>query len=155
MCSASVGWHALSQTCPQSSLWAHGLRHPPSGALLKSVAFLALIIALGWFWQHKVKESEKWPFSFASWIILRHNELFSSIKSKSPMMYNPCFALDKDTHIRFSILKNPIFSSSLLRTRDNKMISFSSPWKLSTAVTLTPSYKSFGIKFLNWMTWPT
>ena len=153
-CSISFGWHTLSQICPQSKMYEHGLRQPPSGACLKSAASFTWMNVFGWFWQHNVKVSLKCSLVSASWMTFCHNELFPFIKSKLPVAYNPCFALERATHMRFSILKNPILSSSLLRTRDNKMMSFSSPWKLSIAATLTPSYKFLGISCFNWIIWP-
>lgn len=44
------------------------------------------------------------------------------------------FARESATQTRLLTLKNPILPSGLLRTNDSKIISFSSPWKLSTHV---------------------
>lgn len=44
-----------------------------------------------------------------------------------PMMNNPILALDSATQILLLAFKNPMMPSLLLLTRDNKMISFSSP----------------------------
>lgn len=52
-----------------------------------------------------------------------------------PKTNSPFLARDRATHTRFSVFKKPMRFSALLRTRERRMISFSSPWKLSTTVT--------------------
>lgn len=44
----------------------------------------------------------------------------------------PCLARDNATHIRLDCLRKPICGMVLLRTKDNKIILHSKPWKLST-----------------------
>lgn len=44
-----------------------------------------------------------------------------------PITKSPQRARDKATHIRLCMVRKPICFSVLLRTNDNKMISFSSP----------------------------
>jgi len=52
-------------------------------------------------------------------------------------MFLPFFALDNATQTRFFVDKNPIFPSLFDLTSESKMISDSSPWKLSTTVVRT------------------
>jgi hypothetical protein len=47
---------------------------------------------------------------------------------KFPITKSPFFARDKATQIRFSIFRKPKLFLKLLRTSDNKIMSFSSPW---------------------------
>jgi hypothetical protein len=53
---------------------------------------------------------------------------FRESSSTLPTMKSPPLARDKATQIRPATFKKPIFPCSLDRTKDNKIMSFSSPW---------------------------
>lgn len=66
-------------------------------------------------------------------------------------------ARDRATQMRLLNLRKPMLSSELLRTRERRTMSLSSPWKLSTELILTPFNPFFDINFPNkricWWKW--
>mmetsp|Transcript_45463 Transcript_45463/g.103285 ORF Transcript_45463/g.103285 Transcript_45463/m.103285 type:complete len:224 (-) Transcript_45463:122-793(-) len=76
--------------------------------------------------------------SFLSSEMIAPQSLWPLSMSEFPTTNIPCFARVRATLMRLSTAKKPIVLVLLERTSEMTMMSFSSPWKLSTAVMATP-----------------
>ena len=125
-CSRSERWQGIEQECPQGIFPPHGrLQPPPTGKWEGWDTFMIWSLWTG-HWS-----SNSGPIAFCLFKTLSiFFQIAEPLRSESmfPTMYNPHFALDKATQTRFFTFRNPIFASSLLLTRESKIILFSSPW---------------------------
>ena len=143
LCSRSKGWQGCLQMWPHVSFISHCFEQPPSGAFSKSSGVDAKIIFSGWFWQESFSSLPMLPCSCISAKMFLHRSLLRANSVAFPMMKKPLRARDNATQTLFAIFRKPILS---LRTSDRRMMSFSSPWKLSTTVTRTPSKNFFAFE---------
>ena len=87
LCSRSIGWHNLSQTCSHSRVIIHVSLQPPSGESSKSSAQEAWITFWGWFWQTSFNSLPRLPSSCISAMIFAQRLESSSAKRVAfPMM---------------------------------------------------------------------
>lgn len=127
------------QACPQLSREIHFLLQPPSGENMeKSSGFdtsIGVSLCRG---QHSARA---WPVlpSFSRMVITLSHIGAERAVCVLPMMYIPWRARLSKTLMRFEVLRNPHFLSSLLRTNEITITFASSPWKLSTLAILKAS----------------